>query len=216
MRRVDVPQSSADYVYEELKNRIISKQLRPGQRLPEISLAKQLEVSRTPVREALRRLANEGLVALIPNGGARLISPSVQEIHDTFELRSYLESLAAKKAAKKITPVQICMLEEQIQAEKDIFNERNLDRYLEINNAFHQIVADASGNQILSEYIANVISITSIYMVFYESFFNFNSNPSLEEHEEIVEALRNGEEDRVAQIMEEHIMRSEKGVVNLI
>ncbi|HPI98133.1 MAG TPA: GntR family transcriptional regulator [Synergistales bacterium] len=215
MRRIEVFQSSADHVYEELKNLIITKELRPGQRIPEISMARQLNVSRTPVREALRRLANEGLVDLIPNVGAQLASPTKQDIQDAFEMRTYLECMAVRKAVKRITPVQICMLEEQILAEVKVFRERDLEKYLDVNRAFHMIIAEASGNTVLHEYLGNILSRTMVYMFFFESFFDFDTNPSLEEHRQIVEALKARNEELVARIMEEHIMISEKQVEEL-
>ena len=75
MREPRLYTTSADYAYQELRHRIITKQLKPGQRLPEVNIAVQMGVSRTPVREALRRLASEGLVIIIPNSGARLAAP---------------------------------------------------------------------------------------------------------------------------------------------
>lgn len=216
MKKNDLFQSSVDYVYDEIRSLIMNKNFVPGQRLPEISIAKRLEVSRTPVREALRRLANEGLVVLIPNGGARLASPSKQEIQDAFELRVYLECLAARKAAQNITPVQICLLEEQIQAEEQVFEEKDLESYLEVNQAFHSIIAEASGNILLNEYISNILSRTFVYMVFFESFFDFDSNPSLQEHREIVEALRNRDEELVVKLLQDHISITEKQVEDLL
>lgn len=216
MKKNDLFQSSVDYVYDEIRSLIMTKNFLPGQRLPEISIAKRLEVSRTPVREALRKLANEGLVVLIPNGGARLASPSKQEIQDAFELRVYLECLAARKAAQNITPVQICLLEEQIQAEEQIFEEKDLEGYLEVNQAFHSIIAEASGNILLNEYISNILSRTFVYMVFFESFFDFDSNPSLQEHREIVEALRNRNEELVVKLLQDHISITEKQIEDLL
>jgi DNA-binding GntR family transcriptional regulator len=80
MREARLYTTSADYAYQELRHKIITKQLKPGQRLPEVNIAVQMGVSRTPVREALRRLASEGLVIIIPNSGARLAAPTAREI----------------------------------------------------------------------------------------------------------------------------------------
>ncbi|KUK42618.1 MAG: Transcriptional regulator, GntR family, partial [Thermovirga lienii] len=74
-------------MYHEIRHKIITKQLKPGQRLPEVNIAAELGVSRTPVREALRRLASEGLVMIIPNSGARLASPSRKEMENTYVVR---------------------------------------------------------------------------------------------------------------------------------
>jgi len=201
-------ETAAEYVYRSIKKDIFLKKLKAGQRLPESSIAKKLNVSRTPVREALRKLANEGLVTIMPNAGARLVSPSLQEINDAFELRNYLEQIAITKAIGKITPLQICKLEEAIEEEERIFVKRDLEEYLRINIQFHHIIAEASGNGLLVEYVDNVLSRIYVFMVFYESFFDFDTNPSLDEHREIVNALRLGDKKLAQDLMEHHILHS--------
>jgi DNA-binding GntR family transcriptional regulator len=146
-----------------------------------------------PVREALRILANEGLVDLIQIRG-RDSSPSLDEVRVSYEVREHLEVIAAAKAARNITPVQLCLLEEAIDEEEGIFVSRDLERYLEVNIRFHRIIAEASRNRTLSEYVANILARTYVYMVFFESFFDFDTNPSLDEHREIVKALRQRDE----------------------
>lgn len=204
--------TTSDYVYYELRSQILKKELKAGQRLPEIATSKRLDVSRTPVREALRRLANDGIVQLTPNGGARLIKPSKQEIEDTYEVRDHLESLAISKAAERITPLQICRLEEQIQAEEKVFAEKNLESYLEINNDFHKIIAESSGNPVLADYVNNVLSRTYVYMVFYETFFDFYNNPSLDEHRSILNALSEHNQKKAVRLIHEHLSRSIQGL----
>ena len=107
-------QTASDLVYHKLRAQIIAKKRRPGERLPEETIARELDVSRTPVREAIRRLATEGLVTLIPNAGARLANPSRREIIDTYEVREYLECLAARKAAVNITEAQASRIVNEI------------------------------------------------------------------------------------------------------
>jgi DNA-binding GntR family transcriptional regulator len=184
---------------------IFSKQLKPGQRLPEVLLAEQLEVSRTPVREALRRLANEGLVVLMPNVGASVVTPTRQEMLDTYEVRNVLECLAIRKAAGRITAVQLARLEEKIEEETEVFAQRDLEAYIEINNAFHRIIAEASGNLVLADSIENYLARTFVYMVFFERFFDFDTNPSLEEHRAILAALRARDEEETVRLMNHHI-----------
>lgn len=200
--------SSVDYAYKELRRMIMNKEFKPGQRLPEMSLAEQLNVSRTPVREALRRLASEGLVVIIPNEGARLANPSKKEIEDTFEIRAYLECLAIEKAIPRIRPLQICMLEEAIEKEENIFPEKDLEKYLEVNNAFHKTIAEASGNITLYELIVNILSRSFVYLVLFGSFFELEDNPSLDEHMEIVKALKERDTKKAVELMRSHILSS--------
>lgn len=203
-----VNSTASEHVYCELKKRIFSKDLLPGQRLPEAALAGKLHVSRTPVREALRRLANEGLATITPNAGARLASPTLNEMREGYEVREYLERISVRRAAKEITPLQICMLDEAINDEAKVFESRDLERYLEVNIRFHRIIADSGKNRILAEYVGNILSRTYVYMVFFESFFDFDTNPSLDEHREIVRALMVHDEELAEDLMTKHIRLS--------
>jgi len=210
MEKIGYPWDSTttERVYKELKRRIFLKELKPGQRLPEESLARTLSVSRTPVREALRILANEGLVDLIPNSGARLVSPTLEQVKDSYEVRGHLEALAASKAAGSITPVQLCLLQEAIDEEEEIFSSYDLERYLDVNARFHNIIAEASGNRTLAEHVARILAGTYVFMVFLESFFDFDTNPSLDEHREILGALKGGDESLAVDLMRKHILLS--------
>ena len=200
--------TSADYVYERIRSGIFDKTLVSGQRLPEIVIAKEYNVSRTPVREALRRLENEGLVQIVPGWGACLASPTRQEIIDTYEVRENLEIMAIRKASQLITPLQICLLEEQIDSEKKAFEKKNLELYMNVNDAFHLIIAESSDNKTLAGYVKNILSRAYVQTIFFESFFNFANNPSLDEHIRLVEALKKHDEDMCVRLMQEHIKLS--------
>ncbi len=208
MKDTEIYSTSAEAVYRKLLHKIFSRQLRPGQRLPEVLVAEQLEVSRTPVREALRRLANEGLVVLIPNVGASVVTPTRTEMLDTYEVRNVLECLAVRRAAERISAVQLARLEEKIEEETRVFAQRDLEAYIEINNAFHRIIAEASGNLALADTIENYLARTFVYMVFFESFFDFDTNPSLEEHRAILEALRARDSEEAVRLMDRHIRQA--------
>ncbi|MDL2298583.1 GntR family transcriptional regulator [Synergistaceae bacterium OttesenSCG-928-D05] len=206
MERISLQYKTAsDYVYQQLRKQIFEKKLLSGQRLPEVAIAKELQVSRTPVREALRRLTNEGLVQIIPNWGASLVSPTKEEVFDTYEVRENLELMAIRKAVHKITPLQLCRLQEQIDAERKTFADRDLESYLKVNDEFHIIIAESSGNGALTSYIRNVLSRTFVQMIFFESFFDFDSNPSLEEHIALLAALEKRDEALCVKLMSEHI-----------
>lgn len=199
---------SADEVHRELLRRFITGQLGPGERLPEIALAEQLGVSRTPVREALRRLAGEGLVVLVPNGGARVVAPTRLELEETFEVRCEMECLAARKAAKRITPAQLCLMEEQAQEEDRIIRDWDVEAYVKANTVFHRIIAEASGNSVLVEYLENMLARTFAYMVFVQAFLASERNPSVGEHQAIVEALRARDPDEAERLIKHHIFRT--------
>lgn len=204
--------TASEFVYEQLRRKIFEKSLASGQRLPEVAIAKEMNVSRTPVREALRRLESEGLVQIVPGWGACLASPTKQEIIDTYEVRETLEIMAIRKAARRITPLQICMLQEQINAEREIFIKKDLESYLKVNDDFHIIIAESSGNSTLAGYVRNILSRTFVQMIFFESFFDFDTNPSLEEHITILEALKAHDEEKCAELISEHLRLSMEGL----
>ncbi|WP_029165232.1 GntR family transcriptional regulator [Aminiphilus circumscriptus] len=208
MREPRLYTTSADYVYQELRHRIITKQLKPGQRLPEVNIAVQMGVSRTPVREALRRLASEGLVLVIPNSGARLASPSRREIEDAYVVREQLESLAIRLAVGRLSDRHLRRLEETVIAEERAFEEKNLELYLEVNESFHRIIAEASGNRVLADYVENILARTNVYIVFYDPFYDIETNPSIAEHRAIVNALRLRDEEKAVALMREHLALS--------
>ena len=197
--------TASEYVYQQIRKSIFEKRLQSGQRLPEIALAKEFDVSRTPVREALRKLESEGLVQIVPGWGACLASPTRQEIIDTYEVREDLEVLAVRKAARHITPLQLCRLQEQIDAERKTFEEHNLEAYLDVNDAFHQIIAESSGNSALASIMKNILARAYVQSIFFESFFDFDTNPSLDEHIEIHQALRERNVEKSVELMRKHI-----------
>jgi DNA-binding GntR family transcriptional regulator len=205
--------TSADYVYQELRHQIVTKQIPPGRRLPEVNIAVKMGVSRTPVREALRRLASEGLVVIVPNSGARVASPSFREMEDAYVVRESLECLAVRLAAARIADRQLRKLEESIHEEEQAFNEKNLELYLEINDNFHRVIADASGNRVLAEYVENILARTNVYIVFYDPFYDIDSNPSLGEHRGIVEAFRVRDVERAVELMRSHIRLSRNTLI---
>lgn len=212
--------TSADYVYQELRHKIITKQLKPGQRLPEVNIAVQMGVSRTPVREALRRLASEGLVIIIPNSGARLASPTKREMEDTFVVRDQLECLAVRLAAGRISERHIRRLEETLLDEERSLQEQNLELYLEVNETFHRIIAEASGNKVLADYVENILARTNVYMVFYDPFLGHGGegqlsardHPSLKGHRLLIDALRDRDAERAVEIMCHHLALSSQGL----
>ena len=212
MRESQLYTTSADYVYRELRHRIITKQVKAGQRLPEVNLAVQMGVSRTPVREALRRLESEGLVDIVPNSGARLAAPSRREVENAYVVREQLECLAVRLAAQTVAEKHFRRLDEIVEAEESAFRERNLELYLEINESFHRIIAESTGNRILATYVENILARTNVYIVFYDPFYEDECNPSIAEHKALLRALRDHDGDLAERLMREHLQTTMTGM----
>ena len=212
MRESQLYTTSADYVYRELRHRIITKQVKAGQRLPEVNIAVQMGVSRTPVREALRRLESEGLVDIVPNSGARLAAPSRREVENAYVVREQLECLAVRLAAQTVAEKHFRRLDEIVEAEESAFRERNLELYLEINESFHRIIAESTGNRILATYVENILARTNVYIVFYDPFYEDECNPSIAEHKALLRALRDHDGVLAERLMREHLQTTMTGM----
>lgn len=197
--------TTVDTAYSAIKRMILYKELVAGQKLSEIGLSEQIGVSRTPVRDALRRLSNEGFVVIVPKSGTWVASPTRKEVEDAYEVRARLEGWAAAIAVQNVTPLFLARLDEKICEEDEIFQTRDLERYLEVNRGFHMTIAEATKNYILMEYISDILSKTFIYMVFMERYFDFGNNPSLDEHRHILAAFTARDEKLCVELVEDHV-----------
>lgn len=197
--------SMVDFAYSEIKGMILHKLLKPGQRLAESTISEQLAISRTPAREALRALSNDGWVTLIPSCGVWVASPTRREVLDSYEMRTKLECWALSKGLPNVTPLLVSRLEECIEEEERIYNGGDSLLYPDINSKFHLLIAESGGNAVLCKHLNILLSQSIIFMALYEDYFDFRNNPSLEEHRSIVEALRVRDKDRVIALMKKHL-----------
>lgn len=194
-----------DFAYGEIKGMILRKLLLPGQRLAESAISEQLAISRTPVREALRALSNDGWVTLIPSCGVWVASPTRREVLDSYEMRAKLECWALSKGLPNVTPLLISRLEECLEEEERVYKGGDALLYPDINSKFHLLIAESGGNAVLSKHLHILLSQSVIFMALYEDYFDFRNNPSLEEHQGITEALRARDKDRVIGLMKKHL-----------
>ena len=205
-----------DVVFETLRDAIIKQVLKPGERLMEIQLADEMGVSRTPVREAIRKLELEGLVVMVPRKGAYVAGVSMKDIHEVYEVRAALEMLAVSLAAERITDEELDALERQVLRESEAENsegEKALDNIIYIDSTFHDIIYQAAHNQRLVQFV-NILQ---------EQLQRFRaaslsrpgrSKTALLEHKQIVEALaeRNGE--LASKLAKEHIENAENAMIS--
>jgi DNA-binding GntR family transcriptional regulator len=155
------PESLTQLVYQALLDAIISKRLPPGERVSEASLARQLRVSKTPVREALLRLHAIGLIEADGGRGGRIVRPSAESIRHTYEVRGSLESLAAGLAASRATPAQRSQLLELAAASLASAREQDSDGFRRHDETFHDVLAAASSNPYLTRLIDNAYTLTA-------------------------------------------------------
>jgi DNA-binding GntR family transcriptional regulator len=204
--------SNEEFVYQKLKNAIVKRYIKQGTKLVETTLAEQLNVSRTPVRGAIRRLAYEGFATYETNKGVCVIKPTTNEIQETFFVRIQLEKAAARLAAENIRPRPLDLLQRYLKEEIEIFDNRDLDEYYRVNDAIHMIVAQASNNAVLARYIEELLNRTKIYLILYDPFFTMPINPSIHEHQQLVASLKTGSPAAAEKAMEKHLNSAFEGM----
>jgi DNA-binding GntR family transcriptional regulator len=198
-------------VYEKLKDAIVSGVIKPGSKLSEIDLAEQLAVSRTPVREAIRQLAQTGLVTLTPRRGAYVTLPTEKDASDLYELRMALEILAVADAGKHIPKEELLRFREIFQAMTD---HTSHEQYVTEDRAFHQLIYTHCSNHFLSRTLVNISDLINLcrpYSIERDPITNFAGG-----HVAIIEALLEGKEDRAMDEMRRHITVSKEGLLGYL
>lgn len=201
-----IEQTAPGVAYSEIKKMIMLKKLKPGQRLAEITLSQEIGVSRTPVREALRRLTLEGWLRMVPNSGVWVASPTRREMMNAYEVRAKLEQWGIEEAMPNVTPLLLRHLEENIEEEQAVYDGRiSAEKYPEINSRFHLSIAEAGGNEILCQHIRTAINTTDVYMVLYENYLDFSNNRSLSEHRELLELIKERDTEAAIKMIGVHV-----------
>ncbi|HPQ10354.1 MAG TPA: GntR family transcriptional regulator, partial [Bacillota bacterium] len=154
--QLDNYQPLRELVFEAIREAIINGTLRPGERLMEEALAEELGVSRTPVREAIRKLELEKLVIMVPRKGAYVADLTKSDVKEVFEIRRALEGLAAQLAALRATDEQLEKLERYLVRIGEAIDREDIEQTIEIDEMFHDVLYKAAGNDRLEEMINNL------------------------------------------------------------
>ncbi len=184
----------ADRAYDDIRRLILDGALKPGEHLGEEQLASLTTTSRTPVREALRRLAGEGLIVTGANGRSRVAEFDPLEADAIFEIRVRLEGFAAEKAAVRISDAAIERLEsicDDIEALGRTVSHETLTQFLILNNAFHKLVVEEAGSRQLAAAVASAVSIPLPLLKHYVWKAPVAIGRSNDQHRELIEAFRN-------------------------
>ena len=196
--------------YHHIRRAIIARRWGPGTRLFEPQIAEELGISRTPVRNALRRLAADGMIALNANLGAQVMEPSQKLIRDTYFMREILEPQAAALACRQARPSDAERLEAFRETEVAAFRARDMERYMEINDAFHLLIADLADNAVLSEAIRRHLTMTNVFLALLDPFYTIgpDETDSFREHSDIVRHIARGDGESAHAAMVIHIRSS--------
>lgn len=199
---------AAHQAYESIRNLILDGSYRPGEKLSEEELAARLGVSRTPVREAVRRLHAEGLVEWAANRGATVPEWSERDLEEIFELRALLESYGAELAATRITPEEIARLRElsaEMERHAASGDPGRADRIAVCNAEFHDIVLRAGRNHRLSALLGAVVQTPLVYRTF-RRYDEAALSRSMAHHRELVDAFESGDRAWAGSVMRAHIL----------
>ncbi len=201
----DLP--SGERVYRALKEQILSGELPPSTRLVELSLALQFGVSRTPIREALKRLAAEHIVAIDPPRGMVVKGIDQQEAEEVYTIREVLDGLAARLAAQRISDEDLSRLRALTDVMTQALDQERRDALVEANIRFHQIILDASANERLKRLGRTLTE--SVRRFSSTAFRSYEREAEvLREHAQMMEALERRDPEAAEQAAREHMIRA--------
>ena len=200
-----------DLVFNTLRQAILKGELKPGERLMEIQLAEKLGVSRTPIREAIRKLELEGLVLMIPRRGAEVARISPKNLQDTLEVRGALEELATNLACRRISDEELQKLQDAEVHFRQVVSNGTEMQIAEADEAYHDIIYAASGNDRLVQMINNLREQMYRYRLEYIK-DEEQRGTLIQEHEKILEAIRNRDAKTAVTLMRTHIHNQEMTV----
>jgi len=199
-------------VYQVLKKEIVRGILEPGSRLSENKLAKEMHVSRTPIREAIRKLTAEGLVKTSPNKRMTVSKVSLVDMKEVLLVRGALEGLAASIAAKRISSQEIDKLEKIVTQMSLYATKKHLSSYCEVDDKFHDLILDVCGNKWIIKVRENLSNFIYRYRVMSLSVPE-RIKCSLEEHRAIMESLKKHDSEEANKLSQIHM---ENTIINIL
>ncbi len=204
-----------DVVFNTLRRAILTGQLKPGERLMEVHLANKLGVSRTPIREAIRKLELEGLVIMIPRRGAEVARITEKSLKDVLEVRRALDALSVELACDRITEEDMKRLLQACQDFEKAAKGKDASVIAKADVALHDIIVEATGNQRLAQLVNNLSEQMYRYRFVYikeES----KHDMLVAEHREIYESIASRDRERAARAAKLHIDNQEKSIIRQI
>jgi len=213
--RLEVYQPLRDMVFDVLMSAIMQGQLSPGERLLEVQLADEMGVSRTPVREAIRRLELEGFVVMVPRKGAYVAGLSINYVEEVYEIRTVLETLAVRLAAQRMQPADYAQLDELSEKMRATWQEGNVDNWVSLDASFHELLYKFSRNERLVAMMNNIMEQLSRYRIISLANVEVRHN-SLSEHQELIEALKRHDSEAAATAVAMHIENTKQSLINML
>lgn len=189
---------------EQIREAIVDGRLHPGERLKEEQLARELGISRTPVREALVMLQGEGLVDALPNRGSTVRTYSLRDLEEMYELRELLEGHAARRAAERVTQAQLQTLRASCARFSKLVTGTDVRALVAENSVFHQTILTAAGSDRLESMLREVVALPLVYRS-YVWYSPQQAAASRDYHEKLVEAFARGDAVGAEATMRRHV-----------
>jgi len=201
-----------DYAYEQIWQRVIMIGGGEEQRLSDVALAEQLGISRTPVRQALERLVQEGLVRADPRRGFWTSTFTAQDIHEIYDLRGALEVLAFRLAAPHLSHEELKAHLEELYAVRAVLDTHPVLRFLQVDIRFHMLITHASGNGRLIHTLSLLRSEICMFQM-QDTLYPKRMEIALNDHERVLQTLLAGNVDEAADCLARHIRNAKEGVL---
>jgi DNA-binding GntR family transcriptional regulator len=202
-----------EVIFNTLREAIIIGELKPGERLMEVQLAEKMGVSRTPVREAIRKLELEGLVDMVARRGAQVADLSVKDIMDVLEVRASLDGLATSLSSTRITQDELKELKHINTQFTNYVEKENLQGIIKKDVEFHDIIYRSSRNEKLIQIASNLREQVQRFRVIYLKDFS-STKDIIKEHNEILEAIQNKDSNNAQSLAQKHIKKQEESIIN--
>lgn len=199
-------------VADLLRERIIARQFKPGERLIQDEIADLLGISRTPVRDALQKLAAEGFVTFSPHKGAFVTDFSTNELQEIYAVRIALESYAARLAAERITDAELLQLDALLAQMAQAREQASFSLLFELNRKFHMAIYAAARQQRLFELIANYLELAQRYRLMFHRLEN-RAEHTVDEHQEILTALRRHDAGAADRLTRAHLQQTQVALI---
>jgi DNA-binding GntR family transcriptional regulator len=212
------PNSISDQIYERLKQQILHAEIEPGERLMQNQVAETLKASRTPVREAFRRLEQDGLVERVPQGGVRVTRPDTETIQEVFGIRKVLEAYAIELACDRITSQEIATLKrfssqaQELLSSRELGLEAKINRLFELNSQFHDTIYRASGNSYLMGMINSLRGIV-VRLRLLGLRADSTWSQAWDEHAQLVEFLERRDKESAIRLTQIHLLNGASNVL---
>lgn len=195
-------QSRSDAIYASLRRAILEQALKPGVKLPEDSIGDTFGVSRTSARNALLRLASDGLVEIRPNRGAAVAMPTLEEAEEVFALRRCLEREVIERLCRRMPKDGIDALISHVREEERALRAAS-PRSIRLAGEFHILLAELTGSKLLIDFISQIVSRSSLILARFGR--PHSAECGIDEHIQLIEALKNLDSSKAIQIMDHHL-----------